>query len=559
MNKDNLHILIQASLDGNATSEQIRDLSARLEADEAARSYYIDYVNLYSRFKLKGISDLIDDDVICPSCIDENVLEQLLLEEKSAPAVEREIICKHRYEKIEMPRREFSKKKVHLFVAAVAAMICITLLPYLTSFFLAAPRPEKIGVVADCIGVKCAGENTVLAKAAPLNVSQSDVIMLEGMAQLAFDNGAIVTIEAPAKYRILSIDTIKFDYGRLYATVPQRAIGFCVKTGNTSVVDLGTEFGVYSSLAGDTEVHTMKGKVAMAGLDDTSRVSMEITEGKAVLVSLSEQKISNIPVDNEMFVRRIDSDSNTIWRGQSSISLADVVGGGSGFGTGKLGAGVNPETGIMADRYVVHFGDKPATGEYMYVANEFIDGVFVPIGGRMKVSSAGHIYSGLDSTSTRYFCSIGNGPNISERPRLLKQFVDSYGPNYRCFDLHLNGRKYGVQGSPAIYMHSNSAITFDIEKMRRAVNGAEIDRFEAIIGVPEDLKNAQPVLLDWYILIDGELKLSKEAASAAQNGEVVSLPLNKGRFLTLMVTDTDEKLLYDWCVVAQPRITLKMN
>jgi len=229
-------------------------------------------------------------------------------------------------------------------MAAVAAMICIALLPYLTTVFLTAPHPNRVGVIADCIGVKCAGENTLLAKDSPLSVSQSDVVMLEGMAQLAFDNGAMVTIEAPAKYRIVSVDTIKFDYGRLYATVPQRAIGFCVKTGNTSVVDLGTEFGVYSSLDGDTEVHTMKGKVAMAGLDDTSRVSMEIVQGKAVLVSLSEQKISEIPVDDEMFVRSIDSKSNTIWRGQSSISLADVVGGGSGFGTGTLGASVNPET-----------------------------------------------------------------------------------------------------------------------------------------------------------------------------------------------------------------------
>ncbi|NOY43608.1 MAG: FecR domain-containing protein [Planctomycetes bacterium] len=66
-----------------------------------------------------------------------------------------------------------------------------------------------------------------------------------GLAEIALNGGARVFIEGPVELELLSEDAVSLIRGRLTAKVTEEAIGFEVVTPGTTVVDLGTEFGVY--------------------------------------------------------------------------------------------------------------------------------------------------------------------------------------------------------------------------------------------------------------------------------------------------------------------------
>ena len=68
--------------------------------------------------------------------------------------------------------------------------------------------------------------------------------LTRGVVQLEFDRGASVVVEGPATLMLNSADRLRLDRGRLVGNVPPAAIGFTVQTPTSTVVDLGTEFGV---------------------------------------------------------------------------------------------------------------------------------------------------------------------------------------------------------------------------------------------------------------------------------------------------------------------------
>jgi hypothetical protein len=83
-----------------------------------------------------------------------------------------------------------------------------------------------------------------------------------GLAQVDFYSGARVVIEGPAQLRLVSPNEAVCPTGRLLAQVPRPARGFCLKTDQINVVDLGTTFGI-DATSGRTEVHVFKGKVEL--------------------------------------------------------------------------------------------------------------------------------------------------------------------------------------------------------------------------------------------------------------------------------------------------------
>jgi ferric-dicitrate binding protein FerR (iron transport regulator) len=85
-----------------------------------------------------------------------------------------------------------------------------------------------------------------------------------GVLKLAFDSGALVTLEGPADLKILSGMRLRADRGRLTARVSEEAKGFAIETPNTTVVDQGTEFGVEVDGAGLTGVVVFEGLVDLA-------------------------------------------------------------------------------------------------------------------------------------------------------------------------------------------------------------------------------------------------------------------------------------------------------
>lgn len=81
-----------------------------------------------------------------------------------------------------------------------------------------------------------------------------------GVAELTFDVGATVILQAPSEFALEGRMQSALRSGRLTCRVGPEAHGFRVATPSAEIVDLGTEFGVLAS-EGFSEVHVFRGAV----------------------------------------------------------------------------------------------------------------------------------------------------------------------------------------------------------------------------------------------------------------------------------------------------------
>jgi hypothetical protein len=107
-----------------------------------------------------------------------------------------------------------------------------------------------------------------------------------GMLKLAFDSGALVTLEGPVNLNVLSGMRIRALRGRITARVDDRSKGFAIETPSTLVVDLGTKFGVEVDESGRTGVVVFEGQVDLSRPDasDSARPIKRLSQGEAMRV-----------------------------------------------------------------------------------------------------------------------------------------------------------------------------------------------------------------------------------------------------------------------------------
>ncbi len=288
-------------------------------------------------------------------------------------------------------------------------------------------------------------------------------LLREGYAELLFDNQAKVVLEGPAEFQILAADRIGLQCGRVYVRGPGEAAGFSIYTPDGKIIDLGTEFGVQADIGGNAQVHVLKGKtMLLAGR--SGRVNLEISQGQAEKVAGKTGEVSDIECLSDYFVRAVNSKSKWVWRGQN-LCLADIVGGGSGFGTGLRGFCINTATDPWkADRCLPANSTEIRPGTHMVSDhpyhplrdNPFIDGVFIPDSefGPVQITSRGHLFRDFPDTS-----GLGWGGIVYPDRTLLPR------------PIRLNRVQYGIPGKGALFMHGNAGITFDLEKLRAAYPG----------------------------------------------------------------------------------------
>ena len=92
-----------------------------------------------------------------------------------------------------------------------------------------------------------------------------------GVAQLMFEQGAVVHLRGPARLVVTGPNSAELVYGQLQAMVPPRASGFMVTgPGGTRVVDLGTEFVMQAERSGRVRVDVLKGRVKLSTIHNTT-------------------------------------------------------------------------------------------------------------------------------------------------------------------------------------------------------------------------------------------------------------------------------------------------
>ena len=356
------------------------------------------------------------------------------------------------------------------------------------------------------------------------------------------------------------------NYGKLFAKVSEQGLGFTVVTPNSKIVDLGTEFGVLSHINGDTEVHVYKGTANLfAGSKRANKTSQLITSGLAKKILHMGSKVKEIALEKKAVVRNINSKAGMIWNGQP-ISLADIVGGGNGFSGGVLYKGVDIITGNVIGKLLNSDTFNGTKGYITVPSNPYIDGVFVP---------------GVDGGETQIISKKSQTVQFPETSGMLWGYIFNgaihQGTTTPRHSLQLNGTVFGTNENPAIAIHSNQGLTFDLSRIRRNIPGLRINQFSSLVGVSETVasslekeKNrsfddfpevkkvfdAMSSKVEFWVFLDGRQVFHKEISSAAE-ADLLQIPITaRDRFLTLAVTESDDTGAYDWALFAQPELTV---
>jgi ferric-dicitrate binding protein FerR (iron transport regulator) len=123
-------------------------------------------------------------------------------------------------------------------------------------------RPAVSAVLAAAVGAQWAAPRGDLAVGQPLAAGPLE--LTSGLAEVNFENGVTLLIEAPARLYLHTNMRAELLSGKVVATVPPPATGFTVDTSAARLVDLGTEFGVEVDHVGETRVEVFRGKVKAA-------------------------------------------------------------------------------------------------------------------------------------------------------------------------------------------------------------------------------------------------------------------------------------------------------
>lgn len=538
------------ALQGEITPEQMDQLNRILASDPIKVRAYVDLMELCTELSPVGsveISSQINDTTEGYDAL----LKLLAEEEKTAQAIEipketppRKLIQKIVYKPQE--KKKINKFQMVTFITSVAAMLFFILFIKLVP---QRPSSVEVATLVDQMNVQWSASGLQPNKGERLWSNDGPLELKKGSVELRYDEGVDVVIEGPAVFEI-DRSRIFLDYGRLFSSVSELGLGFTVKTPTSQFVDMGTEFAVQADINGSSELHVIKGKVQMfAGSSGKYKTGQMITENKAARYDVNSNVVNVIPVNKTAFIRQINSSTGMIWRGQNYINLADIVGGGNGFGTGQIGRGISLTNGSCISDF--NWTDRKGNGKYLKVKElPFVDGVIVPDSedGTLQVSSEEHIFTECPNTSGLYYDEIRNGGSV--------HMTEPKG----SFPMLFNNVQYGTAKRPLLFMHSNVCITFDLGAIRKAMPGFRATSFQSRCVLIEKSDRVRTEKADIFVLVDGEIKFKHIGFD--QNGMAlnVDVPLTESdRFLTLVATDGGDSIAIDWVGFIQPCVLLEAN
>ncbi len=544
--------LILRKLDDSITDRERLELFSRLEADPQAIDAYVELTLLYScllkknrNVDIPGETEFVSREEYSQVLKAMAEHEDHALPQEVEPQIKKpEIVTPTVKMPISTGKRQVNKANLVMAIVSLAALLLmiayVNLVPVATQ--------ENVAVLTDSMNAKWA--NTELPVDIDSSLSNADGVrnLLRGCIKLKFFSGAEVVIEGPAEFELKTLETMTLNSGRLFANVPKQAIGFTVDTPCSSVVDLGTQFGLKVDFDGTSDLHMFKGRASISVGDGRwGKSSRQAVGGEALRVDPSQDQIKDIPVRRQMFVRQISSDGNLIWRGES-LDLANLASGGDGFSTWGAVASIDPRNGESTEREHV---DRETSNAYVPVLwNPYVDGVFVPNGAQPQfVTSQDHLFEECPATNSVFCDDITVNQDLMDKKTTVV----------------LRGVQYGFPDHPAIFMHANLGITFDLASIRELLPEGTDLVFSSEIGVSEEGIHNE-CNADFWVLVDGQIRYQKRNVKTRGPCDQIKLQLTQtDRFLTLITTDggfpldtpklrqTDS----DWCIFAEPQLNIE--
>jgi len=344
--------------------------------------------------------------------------------------------------------------------------------------------------------------------------------------------------------------------GSMTANVPSQAVGFRVQTPWATVVDYGTEFGLSTGQTNGAEVHVFKGSV---GVGDAT-ASQVTEEGEAAHVDQAGHiELKSLDDRPNLFVRHMPKAGSCFGIPGKRLDLADIVGGGNGFGTGVPGRALDPSKNNTPISYRAailrspprNLGIRAGSG-FIGIENlPFIDGIFVPNGSdpSTTITSTGLLFQDCPDTHGTHYDGIVCGAVFDD----IKVHAG-----------RLAGHRYKTPEQPSIGACASVGITFDLDSIRATMSNCLISRFRAHCGISETLADIHQeeqvyaqVKVTFWVLVDGRIEYSRELGTDPFESDQIDMPLNPSdRFLTL-ITTTHQENLYCWSMFAEPALELK--
>jgi hypothetical protein len=371
--KIRINELVFKSLEGSLQQEECRELESWIAADVVIRTkYYSNCIDLC--LGLSQMQQIISDPLHMTS-----YLQKMAEYERTAESIP---FQKAVFPEEQLPcatpaisqSRKTSRLPLYTAFAAIAALLLMLLYVYTI------PRPVlpcDVATMVDSINAKWLDPESSIKVGNRVWTNQGPVTLKEGIIAIRYDDGVEAVIQAPAEYEILTPTEIAVNYGRIYTKVSQAGKGFTVKTRNSRIIDLGTEFGVLADVQGDTQLHVFKGRTTLiAGEQKTEKNVKDVIAGRAMEVNGS--KTREIELNKTAFARVINSKTGLVWNGEQAIDLADMVGGGDGL------HGYHSVKGTVGQDLFVH--PMLGSGDFLPIQNNpFVEGIFVPNGAQGPV------------------------------------------------------------------------------------------------------------------------------------------------------------------------------
>ncbi len=516
--------LIELSIDGSITEEQRKFLEDWITNDPTALRTYCRYMH----------STVCLDVLI--SCI---TAEDLLDIQDSS----REM-CNSIVESMEVQHSQGAmnrRRRIQRLIGSVAAILLFVFMFRLVIW----GRYHSVAKLNDSLNAQWSNQSGFTVPRKYWKAGTNKMLLLEGYAEFSFKNRARLVLEGPVELQIATENKVILTQGKIFTEVPPEAVGFTVETNNAEIVDLGTEFGVHVDSNGATRLMTFKGKTRL--IVGRNNEEQDVQAGEARLIAGIDNEIRNIECEEGYFVRTIDSKYKVVWSGQQEVLLTDIVGGGSGFGSGRVDYGFDPETGMVSDGSIVEL--KAISNTYKpIVFNPFVDGIFVPDGNRQVVSSAGHVFQECPQTNGMCFNNI----------------------HYAIREVSFPGDQLNDRmPERCLLVHANSGVTFDLMAIRKALPGKDIVSFRGYYGIEHEATRPTASNADFWVLVDGQMRFSKFQVNN-HNLHPVVIELSKDdRYLTLMTTDGAdsnnrryrgvriESTDSDWCMFVNPVLILE--
>ncbi len=544
--------LLLRLLDHSIDDEAFAQLEQWLHEDPQAVAHYYEFMQHYAAMKIGiGARAAMASGMSASSCQD--VLMSMAQLEKEAPTVEEipQLQPVSHPNSASPERKPFRVNWKSLLPAVASAAILILALFLIDAYQL--PHLHSVATVVDTMQAQWKDDWCVLKKDNRVfNLSQP-IEMTAGLVRIRFDDQAEVIIEGPASFACVSPEQLDLRYGRIFCYIPQAASGFMVRTPTSRVIDLGTQFGINVGLNGASDIHMFKGKANLiAGDTGKTLQNAMLTAGEARRVRPGSARMEVIQQDQTAFVQNFDSTLNRTWHGQP-LNLADIVSGGNGFEAGVLNRGLDPsQSGFRIFDTITTSAVGPQTFQPV-LDSPYIDGIFVPDGSEtVIISTSGLTFDGCPDTNGRYWGGVFNGA-----------WHGSRGYNVPIHNLTLDGIVYGTEQMPAIYMHANQGITFDLDAIRRQQAGLKVVAFKAICGISETILNYPSITqegtripsADFFILADGKPLFSRQDLPAGECETLdLKIPQNT-RFLTLITTQgSGNSNDHDWTLFGRPQL-----